>query len=447
MRRFLLALSVLALAGTARAQIAPGTVLDGIAAVVGDEIVLTSEVTALAQQVSQGEPVTDELWSRALDDLIRQRVLVIHAQRDTTITVTDDQVEQQLDAQLAQMAAQVGGQAALEAYYRKTAEEIKATFRSDVRKQILAEQLRGRRLREVSVTPGEVREWLEQVPADQRPEVPEIIRVAHIVKIPSATDAARQQARDFATALRDSIVAGQATIEDLAKRHSDDTGSGARGGLIENIELRLLVPEFAAVAGSIAPGEISQVFESPFGYHVLRVNKREGGKVWFNHVLVSVEMSGDAAELAREELLTLRDSIVTHNVPFESIARRHSEDELSATRGGYVSDPRTLDRDLRLDALGPQWKETLDTLKVGEVSGPAPVRLLDDAGTQALHIVLLQKRTPPHPLSVQTDYALLSQYALNDKRREVFNEWVRRLQRDVYVDIRAERYEPETAES
>ena len=93
---------------------------DGIAAIVGDEVVLTSEASALAQQASQGQPVTDELWSRSLDELIRQRVLVIHAQRDTTIIIADDQVEQQLDAQVAQMAGQVGGPEQLEAYYRKT---------------------------------------------------------------------------------------------------------------------------------------------------------------------------------------------------------------------------------------------------------------------------------------------------------------------------------------
>ncbi|OZC03312.1 peptidylprolyl isomerase [Rubricoccus marinus] len=440
-----LALLAFAVAFPTRAQVAPGTVLDGIAAVVGDEIVLHSEATALAQQASQGQPVTNELWSRALDELVRQRVLVIHAERDTTIIIGEEMVQQQLDAQVGQMAAQAGGEEALEAYYRKTMDEIKETFRQDVRKQLLAERLRGTRMRDVSVTPGEVRAWLEQIPPAERPEVPEIVRVAHIVKVPAATPEVKQAARDFASALRDSVLAEQATLADLARRHSDDPGSGSRGGLIEDIELRLLVPEFAAVAGSIALEEVSQVFESPFGYHFLRVSEREAGKVTFQHILISVEMGADAADIARQELMVLRDSVVNHGVPFEAIARRHSQDPLSAARGGYVSDPRTGDRDIRLEALGGQWKATVDTLSVGDVSEPATVRLLDNAGTQAVHIVLLQKKTPPHALSVETDYALLSQYALNDKRREVFDQWVRRLQRDVYVDIRSPRYTAESA--
>ena len=443
MRPILFALAVLAAALPARAQVAAGTVVDGIAAVVGDEVVLASEVDALAQQASGGQAITDELWSRALDDLVRQRVLVIHAERDTTINVTPDQVEQQLDAQVAQLAAQLGGENALEAYYRKPIPEIRDRFRSDVRKQLLAERLRGTRLRSVAVTPAEVRAWLDAIPVEERPEVPEIVRVAHIVKVPAPSDASEQAARDFTVGLRDSILAEQATMEDLARRHSDDPGSGSRGGLIENIQLNLLVPEFAAVAGSIAPGELSQVFRSPFGYHVLRVNEREGGVVSFNHILVSVEMGADAPEVARQELAALRDSAMVSGVAFEALARDHSEDPLSAARGGFVADPRTGERDLRLDALGPQWKATVDGLSVGEISEPAPVRLLDNVGTQAYHIVLLQRRTPPHTLSVERDYALISQYALNDKRREVFNTWVRRLQRDVYVDVRSERYQPE----
>ena len=448
MRPLALALFALAVALPARAQtpaIPPGTVVDGIAAVVGEEIVLTSEVDALAQQASQGQPVTPELWSRALDDLVRQRVLVIHAQRDTTITITGEQVEQQLDAQVQQLAAQLGGEAALEAYYRQPLPEIKNRFRADVRKQLLAERFRLTRLRGVAVTPGEVRAWLDRIPVAERPMIPEIVRVAHVVKVPQPSEASETRAREFAGGLRDSLVAGQATIEDLARRHSDDPGSGSRGGLIENIELRLLVPEFAAVAGSIEPGTFSQVFRSPFGYHVLRVNEREAGKVSFNHVLVSVEMGEDAPELAQEALTALRDSIVTHGVPFEAIARRHSEDPLSAARGGFVSDPRSGMRDIRLDALGPGWKTTVDGLEVGEISEPAPARLLD--GTQSYHIVLLQKRTPPHTLSVETDYALISQQALNEKRAEVLNQWVRRLQQDVYVDVRSDRYVPEAVAS
>ena len=181
------------------------------------------------------------------------------------------------------------------------------------------------------------------------------------------------------------------------------------------------------------------MFETPFGFHVLRLNERRGDRVSFNHVLIEVPTGEDERVQAREALAVLRDSVAA-GVPFEAIARRHSEDPYSAARGGFVSDPQSGQRDLNPEGLGAQWKATIDTLEVGEVSAPAPVALLD--GTEALHFVLLQRRTPPHRLSVEDDYALLSQYALQEKQQEVLGRWVGELRREVYVDVRAERYAP-----
>jgi len=433
---FLLAFSAL-LALPARAQVAAGTVLDEVVAVVADEPVLASEVTALAATVAEGGEVTDEVWSRALDEIVAQLVLIARAQQDTTIVVTEDQVDQQLDARIAQLARQAGGQAQLEAYYGMPVEEIRVRFRDDVRRQLLAQQYQSRRLREVTITPSEVRAWFATIPEDQVPEVPELVRVAHVVKAPAPSEAAREAARTLAEALRDSVLAGQATIEDLARRHTDDRASAARGGLYEDVNVRDLVPEFGIVAGTLEPGGLSQVFETTFGYHVMRLNARQGDVISFNHILIQVDADDLDPADAIAALTVLRDSVVVHGVPFEAIARRHSEDPYSAGRGGYLADEAG-SRDLQLDLLGQDWQATLDTLDVGEVSMPAAVALTD--GSPAWHIVLLQRRTPPHRLSPDSDYALLSQYALRDKQARVLNEWVRDLRRTVYVEIKTDRY-------
>lgn len=435
-----------ALAGPAHAQpqpVAPGTVLDRVVAVVADEPVIASDVDALAAQMAQADngAVTDESWSRALDQIIGQLVLVARAEQDTTIAVTDDQVNQQLDARVAQLERQAGGRAALEAYYGMPEEEIKVRFRDDVRRQLLAQQYQSRRLRDVTITPSEVRTWFASIPADQIPEVPELVRVAHVVKKPEPDAAAREAARSLAGALRDSILAGQATIEELARRHTDDRASAARGGLYQNVNVRDLVPEFGIVAGTLEPGGLSQVFETSFGFHVMRLNERQGDVISFNHILIQVDDADLDPTAAIAALDVLRDSILVQGVPFEAIARRHSEDPYSATRGGYVTDDSG-GRDLQLQLLGPLWQATLDTLEVGEVSRPAEVQLTDNS--RAWHIVLLQQRTPPHTLSPDTDYALLSQYALRDKQARVLDDWIRELRRTVYVEIKTDRYVPET---
>lgn len=446
MRRLVL-LSLLIAAGSAVAQpVQPGTRLDGIAAVVGEQVVLYSEVDALVTQTTQGREAPPDLWSRALDRLIDQRVVIDQARQDTTLTVSDDMVTSEVDRQLGQLAAQAGGEAALAAAYGKSIEELRATFREDVRDQLLLQIYQSRRLREVQITPGEVREWFDQIPEAERPEVPEMVRVAHVVRIPETDEAGEAAVRARAEALRDSVLAGQATFEEIANRHSTDPGNTNRdgtqnGGLYTTLPLSGLEARFQAVAATSEIGAVSPVFETPFGYHFMRVNEREGDRISFNHVLLDVEVGEAEAEAARSYLTALRDSVEA-GVAFEAIARRHSQDPSSATRGGYVTVPQTRSRDLVTQGLGPQWQATLDGLEVGEVSEPAPVQLADEEGTQAFHIVLLQKRTPPHRLSVDDDYQLLSQYALQEKQNRVLAEWVDDLRRSVYVDVRAERYEP-----
>ncbi len=449
MRLLLTALVTLAAVGAAAQPVAPGARLDGIAAVVGEQVVLYSEVDALVtQSTPQGQTPPPDLWSRALDRLVDQRVVIARARQDTTLTITDDIVSQRVDAQVAQLSAQVGGDAALEQAYGRSIDEVKVSIRDDIRDELLLQQYQGRRVREVTVTPDEVREWFDRIPTAERPVVPELVRVAHIVRVPSSDASGRAAVRAFADALRDSVAAGDATLEDLANRHSNDPGNTNRdgtqnGGLYTTLRLTDLEPRFQAAASAAEIGALSPVFETPFGYHVLRVNEREGNRISFNHVLLEVEVGEGEAAVAREFLGALRDSVQA-GTPFEALARRHSEDPASAPRGGYVSVPQTRQRDLSVEGLGAEWRATLDSLAVGDVSEPAPVTLADAQGTRAFHIVLLQKRTPSHPLSIADDYSLLSQYALQEKQGEVIDDWVDGLRRTVYVDIRADKYQPPT---
>lgn len=136
-------------------------------------------------------------------------------------------------------------------------------------------------------------------------------------------------------------------------------------------------------------------------------------------------------------LSALRDSVVNHDVPFEVLARRHSEDEQTAQRGGYVSDPNTGNRDLPIDQLGSSWQSTLDTMKVGQISQPAEVELRN--GRQAWHIVWLQKRTPPHQANLNDDYGRIRRLALQQKQQREMQKWLRQLREEFYIAIKDEK--------
>lgn len=414
--------------------------VDGIVAVVGSNVILRSDVEALALQTARGGPVTDVVRRRALDDLITQQVLVEHASRDTTVTVTPDEVNDALDQRTEALVQQVGGEDQVMQLYGKSLAQLREDYRNQVRDQLLAQTLQRRKYFEVRITPQETREWFEAIPADSIPEVPELVRVAHIVRFPAVDQTARDEARAQIDAIRDSIATGAATIENLAQRYSDDPGSAQRGGRYQRVNIRDLVPEFGAVAARLEPGELSQVFETQFGFHVMRLNERLGDVVDFNHVLIRIDQTRTNPAEALATLEMLRDSVLTSDASFALLAKQFSEDETSAARGGNVTVPQTNDRDLRYEALNPSWHTTIDTLEAGEISKPAPVQLLD--GRQAYHIVLLQKRTPAHEMTLTQDYPLIEEFALQDKRQRVMEEWIRELRESVYVAIKDESLRP-----
>jgi peptidyl-prolyl cis-trans isomerase SurA len=431
---FLFSISPEALAQNSNRSDLP--VADEIVSVVGDQIILRSEVDGLVANMMQAQQISysDELWASALNELIDQQVLIAHARRDTTIRVTEDQLDQALGARIQQLQAQVGGQSRLEEMYGKSVIEIRAEMRDDFRKRLLAEQFQQNRMRRVRITPTEVEAWFAQFPTDSLPVLPEMARVAHIVKYPPVSEAAREEALEIISTIRDSVTTGTSTFEDMARRFSDDRGSAQLGGRLEEISLRDLVPEFGAVAARIPLGEVSQPFQTQFGYHILRVNNRVGDVIDVNHILIRIDDRQADAGPALEALAVLRDSLLTHNVPFELLARRHSEEEFSSIRGGRVIDPRSGERDLFIEALGSTWRRTLADMNPGDVSEPREVELLD--GRRAYHIVKLQRRIPEHRVDIRTDYERIEQFALQEKRAEVFRRWVDDLREQVYIDIR-----------
>ncbi|MDA0874653.1 MAG: peptidylprolyl isomerase [Bacteroidetes bacterium] len=411
-------------------------VLDEIVAVIGDDIILQSDVDGMVLGVMNQQQMawSQDLWDEALRQLINEKVLVIHAKRDTNIVVTDQQVDQMLDAQIDQIQRQVGGQARLEELYGKSLLEVKAELREEYRDRLLADELRRTKISSIKATPTDVRAWFDLIPSDSLPTVPDLVRVSHIVRLPVVTQEARDEAMEIITAIRDSVAAGAATIEEMAELFSDDPGSAPNGGLYEDMGLDEVVPEFAAVASRSPIGVFSRVFETQFGLHFLRVNARRGDRIDYNHILISFDDRKVDDQPAISRLQVLRDSIVTSGASFEALAREESEEEMSKAQGGRVTDPNSGERNLYLEVLGGLWQRTLAPLEEGGISEPSEVQLLD--GRRGWHIVRLDKRIPEHRVDINTDYELIEQRALQDKQARVMEQWLDELRTSVYIDLR-----------
>ncbi len=412
-------------------------VVDRIAAVVGDEIVLKSEVDQLVRRQTRQQNVSysNSLWMEALRQLVDQKLLAEQARRDTTITVSDQQLSDQLDRRISQYVERAGSEERLEQAYGKSILEIKEQFREDLRGQILSQQLRRRRMQSIDITPSEVRQWFEQIPQDSLPRLPKTVRLSHIVRYPKPTEASRQQAKSLITSVRDSIVNGGASLEAMARQFSAPDAAGTASGALTDVNLNDLVPEFAAVASRTPVGQISQPFynESQNGFHILRIDAKDGSTVDLHHVLI--KPNAPTGKRAKEYLSAVRDTLVNNeDVSFERMARRHSEEDRTAQNGGRVTDPESGARDLVLDALGPSWTRTIRPLEAGDISEPSRVQLLND--DEAYHIVRLDRRVPAHRASLETDYEQIRQRALQDKRSRKMREWTDQLREKIYVDIR-----------
>jgi peptidyl-prolyl cis-trans isomerase SurA len=416
--------------------------VDRIAAVVGDELILKSEVDQLVRRQTrqQNRSYSHELWMSGLQQLVDQKLLAEQARRDTTITVSDQQLSTQLNRQINQLKQRAGGEERLKQIYGKSILEIKDQFREDLRGQILAQQLRRQRMNTISITPSEVRQWFERIPQDSLPRLPKTVRLAHVVRYPKPTPEARQEAQSLITSLRDSIVNGGASFEAMARQFSAPDAAGTDAGALTNVDLNDLVPEFAAVASRTPVGKVSQVFynDSQQGYHILRINAKDGSTVDLNHILI--KPNAPSGERAKAYLSAVRDTLLNNpDVPFELMARRHSEEERTAENGGRVTDPQSGTRDLVLDRLGPSWKRTIRTLSPGDISPPTRVQLLN--GDEAYHIVKLERRVPAHRASLERDYERIRQLALREKRSRKMREWTQQLRDEIYVDIRISKSE------
>lgn len=411
-------------------------ILDRIVATVDGNIILESQVHAFVWNILQQEKLqpTDQnvtkFWPIALEELINQKVVYAHAERDTTIKLGDDRVNQELDRRVQSLIDQVGGEDRFQIEYGKSVLEAKNDFREDVRQQLKASELQQKKMGTIKISPTEVTTWFKKIPQDSLPQMPQTVRVSHIVRLPEIPASAKNEARRIASALRDSVLTGRSKLEKLAQKYTDDPGSRNTGGR-GRARLSQLVPEFSAIASTLPPGALSQVFETQFGMHIMRVNSLQGDMLDYSHILIKVNERGANPAKAIELLKSVRDSIQTKKLTFEALAKRHSQDPQSSALGGALMNFQSGSRELALDALSPRWRITLNKMDVGQISEPIETELLD--GRKAWHIVWLQKRTPAHTLNLNDDYALIEQQALNEKRARMMGEWVQRLREGVYI--------------
>ncbi len=416
-------------------------VTDRIVAIVNDRIVLKSDVDSevnnfLRQAEVEGAEISfsEDLWYSALQSMVDNYVMLEKAEIDS-ITVSDDVVNRAMDQRIDQLIRQAGSERALEQALGQSLIQIRAEFRDQFREQMVAQQVQDTQLRRISITRPEVIEWFNQIPEDQRPIIPEQVSLSQIVVIPKPLDDARHEAFSLAQSLRDSVTTYEKNFEEMARLYSEDI-SAQRGGLLPMMPLDDLVSTYSAAASALQPGGISEVVETEFGFHVIRLNRRQGDNIETNHILIKIDEEEVDDLGAMERLNAIRDSVLVHGESFAEMARRHSEDEETRPFGGRITNPQTGNRLMQISQLEPAlYRIVLLMDEEGEISEPRSYNPPRRTVNRAFRIVRLDRHIDEHVANIEQDYDRLRERKKKKKRSEHLSKWIDEIRKEIHVEF------------
>jgi peptidyl-prolyl cis-trans isomerase SurA len=404
------------------------TVLDRIVAVVGKECILLSDLNAQVDFYvynNRLDPNTPGLKKQVLESMVNERLIATKALEDTTITVSEDEVNQQLDLLIAQRIQQVGSEKRLEELYGMPINRMKREFRDEMRKQIAAQKYQQVKFGDIHPSRREVEEFFEKY-RDSLPRVPEELELYHIFKIPQVSQEMKETAKKMAQSILDSIRSG-GDFADFARRYSEDRGSASAGGDLGFHRRGQFVKEYEEVVFGMQENELVGPIESVFGYHIVQLLERRGDAVHSRHILLKVKEDSSAAQKATDFLLSLKDS-VANGKDFSELARRYSDDKETAQLGGLLGR-------YTINQFDKSLLTVVNTLKEGEISDPVEVEY---GTTKGYHIVYVKKRIPEHAMNLQDDWKRLEQLARNYKQSVELQKWLDEIRKEVYWSIRLE---------
>ncbi len=405
-----------------------GDAMEKIVAVVGQEIILQSDVEGQVAMLKQRNPNAgvsdDELRDAVLDQLINQRLIMNAAIADTLVNVTDEEITQRMEMQIGMLVQQFGSEKRIEDLYGMSMARIRRDFRDEIRKQLLVEKMRQKKFGDVQATRRDVEEFYEEF-GDSIPNAPERIELYHIVNHVKPSEDKNREAYELALAIRDSIVNG-GSFSDFARTYSGDPGSAAEGGDLGFVKKGKFVPAFETAAFALEPNEISQPVESPFGWHVIQLIDKTADAINCRHILIKVGESDSDRERARNQLSELRQRVLDGE-SFEELARKYSDEKETKGFGGSMGD-------ISMKDLPPSMKETLSAMQDGDISEPLPYAA--DPTKPGYHILYRKKTVPSHKPNLDDDYKALERMATFAKKQRLEMDWVEELRKQLYWEKR-----------
>ncbi len=415
---------------------AQNKLIDKVVAVVGEHAILMSEIEAQKLQAyQQGEEVSDDLGCTMLEDLMLEKLLLHQAELDS-IEIGEAQVNAELDQRIQYFASQMpNGVADLEKFYEKSIQEIKDEFYVQIENRMKVQQMQQSITSGVTVSPKEVKAFFESFPIDSIPLVGSQIQLAQIVLKPVITDEEKLAVKKELEELRSKIIKGTLSFESAAKFYSCDKASAENGGDFGWVGRGQFVPQFEAKAYETAIDSVSPVFETQYGFHILRIEKRRGEQFYGRHILLCLKPSYEQLGVCKKRLDSIRSEIQKGTISFEDAVVEFSEDDFTKGTQGIVYNQNTGTSFLDMQDIDPVTFQNIDPLDINEISKSF---LFETYDGQSYKIVKLLAKTDPHRANLKDDYQLIQKFALQNKQNDMLLEWVNNKLSDIYIRIEEE---------
>lgn len=453
MKKSILAMLVVAIAATSMAFADKRQVmLDRVVAVVGGSSILYSEVSQMAKQLveqrrAEGYTSDRDPMNEGLEELMKQKLLYNQAEIDSVVVGADGRIEAQVEEMLQGMIAQEGSVAELEAKQHMALFNYRDILRQTVKEQVYAQEMRMHVVANVAVTPGEVTRFFKDLKEEEKPLVPEQYVYAHIVRFPASQEEAKRRTRERLLDMRERIISGKSNMGILARTYSQDPGTAMKGGEMPPTALSGLTGPFAEALAELKPGQISEVVETQYGFHIIELlDEPKGGLYHFRHILLKPQYTIEEQMEPITFLDSLSTAIKADSITFEAAALKHSQDDLTKMNGGLVTNHDLLMHyntgnvkytatKFRREDFGARQQDYMNliTMKVGDVSSAFVAT--DIKGDVISKIVKLLEIIPTHSASLEEDYLNIEEMALTDKKNRVFDEWMKEKIDGQYVYI------------
>ncbi|MEN8118013.1 MAG: peptidylprolyl isomerase [Bacteroidota bacterium] len=408
-------------------------IIDQIVAIVGGNIILKSDIERMnIEQQAQGITSEGDMKCEILEQFLINKLLVAEAEQDTLITVTPSQVNQQMDGQLQMYMQHFGTEQAVEAYFKKPIATIKAEMQDAIREQLLSQQMKSKIVENVTVTPSEVRYHYRSLDEDQVPTIPTQYEYAQITLQPRIELEEENRVKAKLREIKKRIENGS-SFAAMAVIYSEGP-SAKDGGVIGYSGRAQLDPEYASVAFNLKGDKVSNVVTSAFGYHIIQLVDKKGGKVNTRHILMKPKITVEAKEEAHNRLDSLANLIRKDEITFKQSAMMFSFDKNTRNNGGIAINPNTMSSKFAVEELDPDVSKVLTTMNLNEIA--KPFETIDMENQKMVYkIIKLTNKIESHKANLQNDYQVLADMYLAKKKEDVLQEWIDERQSQTYIRI------------